>query len=371
MADDRPITSHVELSYGRQIRLATPQARIIARAIDIFWYTGLLSLYGIFSRSDYLENLIENPGSAGYTGISIDSAGIFFLAIFATSIHSEDWVNGRKGVTGQSIGQALAGVRVVSAQDGGPIPYLSLFVRSAIPFAAFAVAQFLFNQTGLDEGIRWELSLTIVAVPILPVFWSSYRQGWHDNAVGTIVVAEAGFFSILRDEVKQWYGEAGLFERLRIVWQSFLNYINEGVRNWRLLRKLFDTSRGFLNYSLFLIPPVLGIIFWLDYLSDTSREECYTALDMIYEDASIEQLEVSDNPHTFVDTLIVPTLKNRDELLEIGYLEKVSEDSNCEFDSLQRHADGWADDYQQRLNQRDESQETQKLDELWSKFPRE
>ena len=372
MADDGPVTGQVELPDGTTVTLATPQARIIARVVDLFWYTGLLYILDLLFRSDYLRDLVGNPDSADYRGFNIESAGILFLAFLIVTIDSVEWTRGRKEVTSQSIGQSWTGVRIVAARDGGPFPLRSLVARAHIPYAAYLVARFLFNQTGFDEGVRWELSWTVVAVPILPMFWSSYRQGWHDNAAGTIAIAEESNAAIFWDASKDWCKELRPLARLRSIGKCIVKSLASlfrGPLTW--LIAVFGSLRYYLGLFNLFVMPIFGIVFWLDYMGDTSREECYAVLDTIYEQASIEQLEASESPHVFVDTLIVPTLENRDRLLDIEYLKTVSTDNNCDFDSLQRHAKSWGSDYRDRLYQRDNNPDIIMLDEQWSKFPKD
>lgn len=368
MSDDRPVTNQIKLPDGSEVRLATPQARIIARLIDTISMIGLWYVFELLFGFSWLDIMIEDSDS----GFSVESIGFVFSAILIVTADSAQWADGREGVTGQSLGQTWTGVRIVAAQDGGTIPYHSLFVRAYIPYLAYLIARFLFNQSGFDEGVRWELSWTVVAIPILPLFWSSYRQGWHDNAVGTIVIAEESFAAMCKSSAKEWYTLTRPLVRLRSLGKSSGKALNHVLRNlWSAPISVFRSWKYYFGMFNLFVLPVFGIVFWLDYMQDNSKEQCYAVLDAIYEQASIEQLEASDSPQVFVDTLIIATLENRDELLKIEYLERVSADRNCEFDSLQKYADNWSDDYQQELRQREEAQDLQVLDVLWSKFPKE
>lgn len=365
-----PVTGQVELLDGSEVTLATPQARIVARVIDLLWYTGLIYILDFLFRSDQLGNLVESPSSADYRGFNIESAGIIFAAFLLVTADSIDWTRGRGGVTSQSIGQSWTGVRIVAAKDGGPFPLRSLIARASIPYAAYLVARFLFNQTGLDEGVRWELSWTIVPIPILPMFWSSFRQGWHDNAASTIAVSQESTAAIFWGASKDWFSEMGLLARLRDIGRRLVKTLVSIFKEpltW--LKVAFDSRR--LYYGLFnlFVLPLFGIAFWWNYMVDTSREECYAVLDTVYEQASIADLEISESPNFFINELIVPTLENRDKLLDIEYLKTVSTDNSCDFDSLLRHAKNWASDYQDKLYQRDNDTELKRLDEQWSQIP--
>lgn len=274
------------------------------------------------------------------------------------------------GSPASPLGQIWTGVRIVAAKDGGPFPLRSLVARAFIPYVAYLVARFLFNQTGFDEGVRWELSWTIVAIPILPMFWSSFRQGWHDNAASTIAISEESYAEILWGAGKEWFQEMGLLARLRTIGRRIVETLVIIFRKpltW--LMAAFKSGRFYYGlFNLFVLPSI-GIIFWWNYIIDTSREECYAVLDQIYQQASIANLEASDNPNVFVNDLIVPTLENRNKLLNIEYLKTSSENNNCDFDSLLRHARSWESDYQDKLFQRDNDTEIKVLDEQWSQLP--
>lgn len=325
----------MELSDGREVVLANPLARICARAIDVISIIGLWYLAKLLFGFGLIDDVIENPESTDVAGFNIANIGFFFSILAVVAVQE-----------GQSAGQSLMGVRLVSAQNGGTVSLLSRFARTQVLLLVYTVSHIVFSQGVIDIGVRWQLSWTILIIPVLPMFWSPSRQGWHDKSVGTIVVAE-------RSEVRDWK-------------DSFMQWCGN-IRTGRLI----PAGRSMIAFLLFLAMLTFGIAFWIDYFEKTDKQECYVTLHTIYEQASIEGIGAFNSPHEFVDSLILPTLENRDELLEVEHLELVSEGNGCHLDALKKYAKNWADSYQRELHERDSKLEMRILDELWSEFPGE
>ncbi len=78
------------------------------------------------------------------------------------------------GLLGRTIGKLATGTRVVHAGDGGRVGWGAAFMRSLVPVAFGAIPQ-----------VGAVLSLGVYAL----AFGNPRRQGLHDRAAGTLVVA--------------------------------------------------------------------------------------------------------------------------------------------------------------------------------------
>jgi uncharacterized RDD family membrane protein YckC len=78
------------------------------------------------------------------------------------------------GKWGRTVGKFALGTRVVRIDTGGPVLWSSSAIRALIPLAA-----------GVIPSVGSALSLVVYAT----AFWHPRRQGFHDRAAGTIVVA--------------------------------------------------------------------------------------------------------------------------------------------------------------------------------------
>ena len=75
---------------------------------------------------------------------------------------------GGEGELGQSYGRHLAGIKVVSERDGRPIGWPAALGRRIIRW---------FGGYMFGLGQLW-------------ILWDPQRQGWHDKAVGSLVVKD-------------------------------------------------------------------------------------------------------------------------------------------------------------------------------------
>jgi uncharacterized RDD family membrane protein YckC len=77
-------------------------------------------------------------------------------------------------IWGRTVGKFALGTQAVRVDTGGPVLWSSSAIRALIPLAA-----------GVIPSVGPALSLVVYAT----AFWHPRRQGFHDRAAGTIVVA--------------------------------------------------------------------------------------------------------------------------------------------------------------------------------------
>ena len=387
MAGDRPVTNSVVLPNGSKVTLASPHARIIARIIDVSFVVGYFYAIKFVFRLDLLSGWTDNPSGNEGLSINVADAGILFFGLFLAELITGQGEQSGKSVLVPTHGKRFVGLRVVDAHNGGAVSFRSGIIRISTLIAAFIVSLFVLNNAGLDASVRWEFSWTLAVIPILPIFWSSFRQGWHDYAAGTLVISERGQISEWLEDILLWLKSSRLGKLMKASGPSDDSNVQDQLsvadtqsscssnqpNNRRVPGKRIKFSRNPVIFVLFVVVyfvfPILGIVHLIDIFFDHGGRNCFAALDTIYEQAKSVPLAGYESPQLFVDEFIDPTLKNRSELLEIGYLEDVSTDHNCSLSSLERYVDDWKHDDQNRLIERSTSPEIQELDEIWSNFP--
>ena len=176
------ITGWTTLNTGKEVQLASPGRRLAARAVD--WAIGAFAWIVI--------SILSNPSVPGsdpitrfYTALAIGAlivlglGGCYEIAMIA--------------FRGQTIGKAVAGARVVRADDGmdpGAMRSTLRWLVVAAPRLPVVLALTLGGAT-LSAAA---LLLVWVLWPIVyaSLLWGSDHQGWHDKAAGTLVVRERG-----------------------------------------------------------------------------------------------------------------------------------------------------------------------------------
>lgn len=136
--------------------LASAGDRLAAVIVDGLVGVALVFAVGILSGffgaiSDALGGLVSLVGVLGYWAVA-----------FISGVMGE-------GRIGQSYGKHLMGLKVVSVHTGQPIGSPAAFGRNVMRVIGVYV---------LLLGVLW-------------IIWDPQRQGWHDKAVGSVVVRAA------------------------------------------------------------------------------------------------------------------------------------------------------------------------------------
>lgn len=135
--------------------LATAGDRFVAALLE-----GVVVL-AVFIAVSVVSSVI----GVAFQGLGDLLASVGTLAGFALVLISEIMGEGRLG---QSYGRHLAGIKVVSTRDGGPIGSPAAFGRTIVR----GLGAYVFLL-----GVLW-------------ILWDPQRQGWHDKAVGSVVVKD-------------------------------------------------------------------------------------------------------------------------------------------------------------------------------------
>ena len=133
--------------------LASAGDRLLAMIVDVAVGFVLIITVSIISAiigaaSDVLGGLVSLIGVVGYWAL-----------LFISAVMGE-------GRLGQSYGRHLLGLKVVSIRDGGPIG----------------------SPAALGRGIVRGIGCYVFLLGVLWILWDPQRQGWHDKAVGSVVV---------------------------------------------------------------------------------------------------------------------------------------------------------------------------------------
>lgn len=141
-------------AVSTQVPLASLGRRLGAAALDV--------------AIPYVVLLLAGLAGALLTAVLGESLGgvLAGLLVIAAFIVILVWPILSLGRLGQSYGKHLVGVKAVSARDGQPIGGGSACVR------------------GVVSGI----GLYVVGLGWLWALWDPQKQGWHDKAVGSVVV---------------------------------------------------------------------------------------------------------------------------------------------------------------------------------------
>lgn len=135
--------------------LATAGDRFVAALLE-----GVVVL-AVFMAVSVVSSVI----GVAFQGLGDLLASVGTLVGFALVLISEIMGEGRLG---QSYGRHLAGIKVVSTGDGRPIG----------------------SPAALGRTIIRGLGAYVFLLGVLWILWDPQRQGWHDKAVGSVVVKD-------------------------------------------------------------------------------------------------------------------------------------------------------------------------------------
>ena len=157
-ADDDRTSLNDQLGLPAGVELATIRRRILAQIID-----QLVVLVPVVAIA--LAIGVRTVDDLG------DKAFAINIAVVAVGFTYEFVMVGRWGRT---LGKFAMGTRVVRIDTGERVLWYSSAIRALVPLAA-----------GVIPGIGQILSLFVY----VRAFFDPRRQGWHDRAAGTVVVA--------------------------------------------------------------------------------------------------------------------------------------------------------------------------------------
>ncbi|RJQ80472.1 RDD family protein [Pseudonocardiaceae bacterium YIM PH 21723] len=165
----------LRLPEAGDVRLASMGSRLVARLIDGLITSvlpvGLIVLYLAFA--DRLFDLRQDE-SAFIPRFSIGVAlAITLLLIMAVIPPLYEWL--MVATRGATLGKMLMGIRVLDQRTGGEAGYSRAAVRVAVL-----------------HGSAYFCALMVLVVMLSPLFDSRRRQGWHDQAAGTVVISVRG-----------------------------------------------------------------------------------------------------------------------------------------------------------------------------------
>ena len=173
-------TGSTTLKTGQQVPLASPSRRLAARAVD--WAVGAFAWIVI--------SMLSNPWAPGghpitrfYTAFAVGALIVLGLGV-CYEIAMIAW-------RGQTVGKAVAGVRVVRAADGmdpGAMRAALRWLVVAAPRLPLVLALTLGGET--VEAAALLLVWVLWPIVYVSLLWGRDHQGWHDKAAGTLVVRE-------------------------------------------------------------------------------------------------------------------------------------------------------------------------------------
>ena len=176
------ITGWTTLNTGKEVQLASPGRRLAARAVD--WAVGAVSwiVISILSNSSVPSS---DPITRFYTSLAIGALIVLGLgACYEIAMIA---------FRGQTIGKAVAGARVVRADDGMDPGAMRSTLRWLVVAAPRLPVVLALTLGGAALGSA-ALLLVWVLWPIVyaSLLWGRDHRGWHDKAAGTLVVREQG-----------------------------------------------------------------------------------------------------------------------------------------------------------------------------------
>ena len=156
VAGSAPVTGWVTLGTGKQLELADPVARLVAKVIDwlIFWVVA----FGVMTP-------IAMGGDGGWRPMLL----LFLMVAVAGLLYEPIMI----ALRGQTVGKMVTKIRVARADNGGLPGWGKSIGRWAIPGLLFFV-----------PFVGWLLALLCY----ISLTWDRSRQGWHDRAASTVVV---------------------------------------------------------------------------------------------------------------------------------------------------------------------------------------
>ena len=177
-----PTARWCTLGDGRQVELASAGTRLAGRIID--WTILAIvacTIVGILAAVTWDSG---DGSNARWPAVA--------LTIFVIGLLYEITLIATRG---QTVGKLAAGAKVVRLADGGVPGWRTSLRRWAIPGLAGALAGVVgitFQQTGIGQLGAISVQLVaglVVLFCYLALTWDGRRQGWHDKAARTVVVA--------------------------------------------------------------------------------------------------------------------------------------------------------------------------------------
>ncbi|MDE0654855.1 MAG: RDD family protein [bacterium] len=203
----RPQRSHspldkgwVILGTGRQVRLARPSARLIAKIIDGIILVGVSFL--ITWGTQGFGNIVFSPPPPSYRAAAIAS-GLF------GALYEIGFVAWR----GQTLGKMATGIRIVGLGEGG-LPGLGKSIRRWSLPAILAIPFYLVAEDPFSSGAALAVLAVAMVALVLDLLchawllWDRIRRGWHDMIAGTIVVKVEGG-TLDRYDREEWSHDRG------------------------------------------------------------------------------------------------------------------------------------------------------------------
>ena len=171
-------TGWAELPAGGTVKLATAGARFGARVFD-FVLLFAVDMAIILTNVDWsaLNDELQKE-TPDFDGV-FPGTGVFLVLTAITILYEVVPV----ALWGRTLGKRVVGTKIVKAQAGGVPGWGKAIARWALPglplaLAALPVASLTIVWIGWLWWILCYVSLT----------WDRVYQGWHDKAVGTLVI---------------------------------------------------------------------------------------------------------------------------------------------------------------------------------------
>lgn len=170
-AAPQAMTGHVTLGNGQVLALASPGKRLGARIIDAIVIFIAVVVVGALGFGGGLA-----VGSAGgdSDAAAFAAVGAFFMTLMTIAVLTIAYEVTLTAIKGQTLGKMALGIRVARADNGGVPGWGKAIIRWALP----ALLGFI-PLVGMLATLLVYLSL----------LWDDRRQGWHDKAAATVVVA--------------------------------------------------------------------------------------------------------------------------------------------------------------------------------------
>ena len=177
-----PTARWCTLGDSRQVELASAGTRLAGRIID---WTILAIVAGTIVGILAAATWDSDDGSNAYWPTVVLANIVIGLVYEITLIATR----------GQTVGKLAAGAKVVRLADGGVPGWRTSLRRWAIPGLAVALAAAMgitFEQTRIGGLAAIPVQIVAGLVVLfchLALTWDGRRQGWHDKAASTVVVA--------------------------------------------------------------------------------------------------------------------------------------------------------------------------------------
>ena len=166
------------LANGRQVELAGPGTRLLARVLDGMILAPVVVGLGVLATFVTI-----------WTQDAAPTYSVSVVLLLASPLY-EVWMIAARGAT---VGKFLAGAVVLRVADGELPGWSTSSRRWAVPggiSAVAIVAGILPSRAGATVGSLIQIfgGLAVILC-YLSLTWDRRRQGWHDKVAGTVVVA--------------------------------------------------------------------------------------------------------------------------------------------------------------------------------------